>query len=171
MKGLARILFGFAKAYFEKPPFWKAWLFTTESAVSKCWETMNGTLSSDHIFLTFYLQNYYKFLNQVLKRASTGPIDACMLVITKELPSSTKECSIRQIMNHFIQIHILFGQWSTQAGMSRVKELAYWSPSNHRTHKTPCRTTGHLDHIIGTAEQEGGFLRSSELWDGTPELP
>lgn len=46
--------------------------------------------------------------------------------------------------------------------MLRVKELAYPSPSNHRAHKTPCRTTGHLEDIIGTAEWEGGFLRSSE---------
>lgn len=60
-------------------------------------------------------------------------------------------------MNHFIQIHILFGQRSSQAGKLRVKELAYPSPSNHRTHKTPCRTTGHLEDIIGTAEQKGGF--------------
>lgn len=65
-------------------------------------------------------------------------------------------------MNHFIQIHILFGQRSTQAGMLRVKELAYPSPSNHRTHKTPCRTTGHLEDIIGTAKQEGGF--SQKQW-------
>ena len=40
-----------------------------------------------------------------------------------------------QIMNHFIQFHILFGQRSTQAGMLRVKKLDYQSPSNHRTHK------------------------------------
>lgn len=70
---------------------------------------MNGSLSGDRIFLPFYLQNYCEFLNRVLKRASTGPIDARTRVITEELPSSTKECSIRQIMNHFIQIHILFG--------------------------------------------------------------
>lgn len=63
------------------------------------------------------------------------------------------------------------GQRSTQAGVLRVKELAYQSPSNHRTHKTPCRTTSHLEDISGTAKREGGFLRSSELWDGTPELP
>lgn len=68
---------------------------------------MNGSLSSEHIFLPLYLQNYYRFLNQALNRASTGPIDAFKLVITKELPSSPKERSIRQIMNHFIQIHIL----------------------------------------------------------------
>lgn len=66
-------------------------------------------------------------------------------------------------MNHFIQIHILFGLHSSQAGKLRVKELAYPSPFNHRTHKTPCRTTGHLEDIIATAEQKGGFLRSSEL--------
>lgn len=74
-------------------------------------------------------------------------------------------------MNHFIQIHILSGQRSTLAGMLRVKELAYPSPPNRRTHNIPCRTTGHLEDITGTAEQKGGILRSSELWDGTPEFP
>lgn len=59
---------------------------------------------------------------------STGPIDAGMPVITEELPSSTTECSIKPIMNRFIQFHILFGQRSSQAGMLRVKKLDYWSP-------------------------------------------
>lgn len=57
------------------------------------------------------------------------------------------------------------------AAMLRVKEPAHQSPSDHRAHKTPCRTTGHLEDIIGTAKREGGFLRSSELRDGTPEFP
>lgn len=144
---------------------------TPGSAVSKCWQTMNGTLSSDHIFLPFYLQNYYRFLNRALNRASTGPIDAFTLVITKELPSSPQRV-LNQANNEPLHPnpHPL-GQRSTQAGMLRVKELAYQSPSNHRTHKTPCRTTSHLEDISGTAKREGGFLRSSELWDGTPELP
>lgn len=50
-----------------------------------------------------------------------------------------------------------------QSGMLRVKELAQPSPPNHRTHRTPCPTSGHLEEVSGTARQEGGFLRSSEL--------
>lgn len=52
-EGLARILFGFAKAYFEKALDWKAQL----STVSKCCESMNGSLSQNHIFLSLYLKN------------------------------------------------------------------------------------------------------------------
>lgn len=47
---------------------------------------MNGTLSSNHIFLSFNLKNYF-FLESGIKRATAGFADACMLVITKELPS------------------------------------------------------------------------------------
>lgn len=44
-----------------------------------------------------------------------------------------------------------------QSGMLRVKELAQPSPPNHKTHRTPCPTTGHLEEVSGTARQEGGF--------------
>lgn len=67
-------------------------------------EKLNGTLSRNHIFLSFYLKNYYIFffLNQALNGQLLVATDACVLLIIKELPSSPKECSIRQIMNHFI---------------------------------------------------------------------
>lgn len=41
--------------------------------------------------------------------------------------------------------------------MLRVKELAEPSPPNHRTHRTACPTTGHLEEVSGAAGQEGGF--------------
>lgn len=89
-----------------------------------------------------------------------------MQVTTEELPTSTKDHSIRQITNRFIQIHILSGQRWIQVGMLRVKRLDYQSPSILKTHKPPYGTTGHLEDIIRTARQKGDFLRSSELWDG-----
>lgn len=46
------------KGHFSERPYCS----NTESAVSKCSETMNGTLSSNHIFLSFCLKNYYDFL-------------------------------------------------------------------------------------------------------------
>lgn len=62
-------------------------------------------------------------------------------------------------MKHFIQIHILSGLLQRSplagAGVLRVKEA--WLarvPLNHRTHNIPCRTTGHLEDIIGTARQK-----------------
>lgn len=116
---------------------------------------MNGTLSSNHIFLSFYLKNYF-FSESGIKRATAGFADACMLVITKELPSFHQR-GFNQANNEALHPHPL-ARRSTQAGMLRVKKLDYQSLSNHRTHKTPCRTTVHLEDIIGTANWEGGVF-------------
>lgn len=73
---------------------------------------MNGSLSGgSYIFVSFFLQNdycfyFFSFFKLGIKRATSVLADARMLVITREQPSSTKRGSIRQIMNHFIQIHI-----------------------------------------------------------------
>lgn len=143
--GLARILFGFAKVYFEKTFLKES---TVERGVCRFKMVRNCEWNSfSKAYFSFYRKHYYIF--GALKHAA-----ACELVKTKKLPPSTKDCSI---MNHFIQIHILFGQCSIQAGMWRVKKLDYRSPSNLKTHKTLSRTTGHLEDISGTARQEGVF--------------
>lgn len=85
-------------------------------------------------------------------------------------------------MKHFIQIHILSGllqraSWHVACEGTWLAQVLL----NHRTHNIQCRTTGHLEDIIGTvrqklgvgvvvvgegvggAEGRGYILRSSEL--------
>lgn len=59
-------------------------LFNAKSALSKCSPTMNGTFSTNHIFLSFFQPSKLLqiFLNRALKWAPTGPIDARTLVVT-----------------------------------------------------------------------------------------
>lgn len=74
MKGLAGILFGFGKVYFETALFWKAQLFHDESALLKSGESMNGSLSSCRIFLPSCLKKWLQFLYLDLRLASTALI-------------------------------------------------------------------------------------------------
>lgn len=81
MKGLAEVLFGFAKGTFSKGTFTERLdCSTPESAESKCRETMNGSLSRNHIFLSFYLKNYHFFFslslsfNRALKTSKLLPL-------------------------------------------------------------------------------------------------
>ncbi len=124
---------------------------------------MNGTPSRDQVFLPCYLQNYYRFLDQALNRASISPSDACTLNFKKETALFHQRAFNQANNEAFHPNPHPLGQRSTQAGMLRVKKLAYQSPPDHKTHRTPCRTTSHLEDIIGTAKRRGGFLRSSEL--------
>lgn len=68
---------------------------------------MNGTFL-EPLFSNLKLLLFQKKKKKIWQRQEfTGVIDPkCQ---SEELTSSTKECSIKQIMNHFIQIHILFG--------------------------------------------------------------
>lgn len=114
--------------------FWKTQLFQQEVSFQNQWKTMNGAFFS---FGQKINKMKHFLLNRALKCAAVG--------------QSSKVCLIRQIMNHFI------GQRWTTLGILRVKKLDYWSPSNLKTHKTPCGTTGHLEDIIRSAKQKGGF--------------
>lgn len=116
---------------------------------------MNGTFSSKLIFLALI-----KIMRNFLNLAPSSPIDADMWVITRELLFSPE---FYQVNNEELYPNPYPFWPEQQSGMSRVKELAQPSSPNHRAHRTPCPTTGHLEEVSGTARQEGGFLRSSEL--------
>lgn len=81
---------------------------------------MNGSLSRNYVCLSFYLKN-----DHTSKLSSVVQSYACALVISRDLHSPTKKCSLMQIMKQFIQIHILVDLHKTQAGLLRVKELDY----------------------------------------------
>lgn len=128
---------------------------------------MNGTFSGLLIFLA-----PIKIVRNFLNLAPSSPIDADMWLITEQLPFSPER--FHQVNNEALypNPHPFWPeqqQQQQQSGMLRVKELAQPSPPNHKTHRTPCPTTGHLEEVSGTAkaggggEGGGGFLRSSEL--------
>lgn len=129
---------------------------------------------SHRIFLSYCCKKLLQ-LFRAWKRAPTRPFKACVL---EELPLPPKEHSIRQIMNHFIQIHILFGRRSAQPGMLRVK-----GSGSTKVLPTAEHTKLHVGQLViwktllglqswRRAEEEGrgggfrgggGFLRSNEL--------
>lgn len=92
--------------------------------------------------------------------APCSPIDADVRLISSELPFPPE---FNQVNNEVLYSNPHPFWPEQQSGMLRVKELAGPSPPNHRTHRTPCPTTGHLEEVSGTARQEGAFLRSTEL--------
>lgn len=154
---------------------WKAQL----STVSERCGTMNGSLSRTDIFLSLHLKKKKKrhFFNQTLKKlAATGPSDACLLIITTELHASTKERSIRQIMKYFIQVHIL------SAGPAHWLPCCMWRNCFTKVPLTTEHTKLNVGQRViwktllelqsrGRRRGGRGFLRSSELWDGTPKFP
>lgn len=157
-KELAGIIFGLAKGYFEKVFFWKAQLLKHQVCRLKMLRNHERNLSWKHIFLSCYFKNDYCFLSH-----------ASNLQLQLQLMHENYQRTALSHQSWFNKpIHPNLHPMATTAfSMLRVKKLHYQNLSNHRTHKYPSRTTGHLEGIIGTANQEGRFLRSSELWDGT----
>lgn len=142
-RGVGKDFIWICKGVFWKSTFLKGSTVQHWVCSFKMLRNWMGAFTRNHIFLSFYLLKIITFfppffsIGGIKERATAAHplMHACYSLprsYTLFLPPPWKECSIRQIMNHFIQIHILFGRCCAQAGMLRVKKLDYQSPSNHR---------------------------------------